>query len=495
MNNSAGVYNEDKSNKKDVSDEANTADTLWVKNINTSKVSPKSISETTTISKKNISYLLQLDVTKKKLEKADDDMGNLEDEITQIEADIEENINHIRILEEHAYALNIDYQKSSVAFSTDLKYYGLKSEKPVIDNEARTKFLEQKKPEAKEGWWIVLDNLYTLYLNRAKDKAVFDGVNVSITTFSENNTALYEKLTKLNTELWNLSQEYENIRNEWFLKSLETSDSKTSIDDFIADDVITSQFKRLISLLKDKDYMKKFWVKAQKWTVFIGDQETWKTFAAKILASEVGSNMYHIKAHDLFSENIKDPNQMLYWIFSTIIASVQKTQEPCFIFLDEIENIIDSIGQDSISHQNISNTIIKNIKNIQESDLDISIIAALSNKNKIDPRFLKYDLFDNQFFFDLPKIPERKRLFQNYIDKAEKHSWKRIFNFVVFDELAKKTDKFSAKHIKQLVDVCVKEYAYQHREGNPFLIDESFLLSKIEELRMEEKQKSGVAGY
>ena len=65
----------------------------------------------------------------------------------------------------------------------------------------------------------------------------------------------------------------------------------------------------------------------------------------------------------------------------------------------------------------------------------------------------------------------------------------------MFDELAKKTDKFSAKHIKQLVDVCVKEYAYQHREGNPFLIDESFLLSKIEELRMEEKQKSGVAGY
>lgn len=77
--------------------------------------------------------------------------------------------------------------------------------------------------------------------------------------------------------------------------------------------------------------------------LFSGSTDTGKTFAAKLLASEIGRKMYHIKAHDLFSEENLDPNAMLYFLFSSIIEKTQETKEPCIIFLDEIEKIIDSM--------------------------------------------------------------------------------------------------------------------------------------------------------
>lgn len=186
------------------------------------------------------------------------------------------------------------------------------------------------------------------------------------------------------------------------------------------------------------------------------------------MASEIDRKMYHIRAHDLFSETSTDPNQMLYILFYTIIDHVQKNKESCIIFLDEIEKIIDSMGEYNPAEQKmISNTILKNIINIQKSNLDIIVVAALSHKNKIDPRFMKYDIFDNQFYFELPQAEERKQLFQLYISKAEKRAKLKIFDPAIIDDMVKKTDGLSAELIKQLINSCVKEYLYTYLNAKP----------------------------
>lgn len=186
------------------------------------------------------------------------------------------------------------------------------------------------------------------------------------------------------------------------------------------------------------------------------------------MASEIDRKMYHIRAHDLFSETSTDPNQMLYILFYTIIDHVQKNKESCIIFLDEIEKIIDSMGEYNPAEQKmISNTILKNVINIQKSNLDIIVVAALSHKNKIDPRFMKYDIFDNQFYFELPQAEERKQLFQLYISKAEKRAKLKIFDPAIIDDMVKKTDGLSAELIKQLINSCVKEYLYMYLNAKP----------------------------
>jgi len=236
--------------------------------------------------------------------------------------------------------------------------------------------------------------------------------------------------------------------------------------------------------------------------LFHGESGTGKSFFAKVLASEINRKMYHIKYYDLFSEDITNPNDLLYSIFYNIIERAKTTKEPCIIFLDEIEKIISSIGDYSPDlEQIISNTIIKNITNIQKSELDIIVVAALHKKNSLDQRFSDYALFDNQFFFDKPKAPETKRLFELYIQEVESKSQRQMFDKNIdWDCLVKKTDGFSARYIKQIINVCVKEcfFTYidsQSQQAQQTLITQDIVLSKIDELKNEEKIKGKSAGY
>ena len=103
-------------------------------------------------------------------------------------------------------------------------------------------------------------------------------------------------------------------------------------------------------------------------------------------------------------------------------------------------------------------------------------------------------MFDSQFYFELPGNDERKRLFSHYIDKTNKQVKKNIFSSDVMeglDDLVKKTEKFSAEYIKQIIAISLKEYLYRKIVGGakPSLIDKEFLLSKIDELRLEDKKK------
>lgn len=53
---------------------------------------------------------------------------------------------------------------------------------------------------------------------------------------------------------------------------------------------------------------------------------------------------------------------------------------------------------------------------------------------------MKHDLFDNQFYFELPKPEERKKLFELYIAKAEKRAELELFDKNIIDDLVKKTE-------------------------------------------------------
>jgi len=92
-------------------------------------------------------------------------------------------------------------------------------------------------------------------------------------------------------------------------------------------------------------------------------------------------------------------------------------------------------------------------------------------------------LFDSQFFFELPKEEERKRLFHLYIQKAEKRAKTKLFATEIIDELAKKTELFSAEYIKQLINSCVREYLYAYIQNKDFFtIKSNFISSKIKDI-------------
>ncbi len=141
----------------------------------------------------------------------------------------------------------------------------------------------------------------------------------------------------------------------------------------------------------------------------------------------------------------------------------------------------------------ITNTIIKNITNIQKSDLDIIILAALVKKNIIDPKLLKYDLFPKQIFFSSMKDEERKNLFTLVFKDASSD----IVQFspdIDMDELIKKTNGFSPEYIKKLVAVAIEDATYasfsdKKKRGTPSIVTQKHLFKNIELLKEESKTK------
>lgn|GEM_PF-1593422 len=115
------------------------------------------------------------------------------------------------------------------------------------------------------------------------------------------------------------------------------------MNDLVADKHIVDDIQKIITMYKNPQPFVSAGLSLPKSILLYGQKDTGKTFAAKVVASELSRKMYHIKTYDLFSENNIDPNAMVYDLFSLIINEVQITKKPCIIFLDELETIINSM--------------------------------------------------------------------------------------------------------------------------------------------------------
>jgi ATP-dependent 26S proteasome regulatory subunit len=162
--------------------------------------------------------------------------------------------------------------------------------------------------------------------------------------------------------------------------------------------------------------------------------------------------MYYIKSYDIFTWWFSDPNIMLDTIFKSAIDK----KEPCIIFLDEIESFIWWYAWSP--YQNlIENTIRHHISKIKESDaVDIIIIWAISEKNKISPSLLKQDVFSKQIYFD--NLPENRCV--DFINKLAAENSVTIWSDVDVTKLVSslKDHDRNQEYIKKLMNIAIDSH-------------------------------------
>ena len=176
--------------------------------------------------------------------------------------------------------------------------------------------------------------------------------------------------------------------------------------------------------------------------------------------------MYHIKSYDIFTWWFSDPNAMLDAIFNWAI----KKKEPCIIFLDEIENF--AWWYEWSPYQNLmENTIRHHISKIKDSSLDIMVIWAISDKNKVWTSLLKQDVFSKQIYFDT--LSEDKCI--KFIKQIAKEY--NINLNIDIDKLVNslKDDNRSQESIKKLINIAIDFHKMGNEETeNITLLEEDF---------------------
>lgn len=250
-------------------------------------------------------------------------------------------------------------------------------------------------------------------------------------------------------EAQKMSDNMDDLNKAYFLNSY-LSTKNVSFDSFVSSELVEKQIANIVALNKQ-------WKPIPKTILLYWKSNLWKTYAANVLASELWRKMYHIKSYDIFTGWLSDPNAMLDAIFTWAI----KMKEPCIIFLDEIEDF--SCWDNWWPYQNlVENTIRHHISKIKDSSLDIMIIWAISNRNKVGPNLMKQDVFSKQIYFT-PLSPEKySKLFKSMLsDKGVKVC--EDFNVESLINGIKDLDR-DQEYLKKLIDMAIDFHQLNHAE-------------------------------
>ena len=279
---------------------------------------------------------------------------------------------------------------------------------------------------------------------------------------------LSEKIEKLESELSTIDdvglkyendiislQETKGIRDQSYFLNSHKSTKKVSIDDFVATPAVKKQINHILNLYKK-------WLPIPKTILLYWWHNLWKTYAANVLSSELWLDMYHIKSYDIFNSEYPDPAEMLKAIFSFVV----RKNEPCIIFLDEMEKF--SGGSEWSPYQKVlENTLRHHISKIKESNRDIIIIWAVSSWWKLDPSLLKQDVFQKQIEFEKYWDDECKELLQQIMQIKWLKFDKDVKLRDIISKLASSEWERNPEYIKCLIDTA-EDYHLLNSEDPEF---------------------------
>lgn len=182
-------------------------------------------------------------------------------------------------------------------------------------------------------------------------------------------------------------KQYENILDVYEPNSkysLDTYAGMACVKDYLKEGVINPIKKG------DKDII-------PKGLLLMGSAGTGKTYLAKCLASESGINFAEIKLSKFISKWVGESEQNLEKIFACV-----KSLAPCFVFVDEIDQVLQRGDEDCNGVRGTIFQMFMNFLSDAENRGDIIFIAATNYPNKLDEALKRAGRFDIKLVFTPP---------------------------------------------------------------------------------------------
>jgi ATP-dependent Zn protease len=234
--------------------------------------------------------------------------------------------------------------------------------------------------------------------------------------------------------------------NHWYRKflfkiSINPQKSKIKWNEIIGMEEIKEQLKKIYNDIKEQKQTKK--LQNNNHILFYGPPGNGKTFVAQAFANKLNIPYFYIPITKLF-ENQDSINL----IFERLIWYKKKYNTPIIVFIDEVDLIIPSRKQKTISakeKQQLQNFLTS----IDGSEFTngILIITSTNNKDTLDAALLRDGRIGIHIEFTNPNEEDIKKLFIEFAKK---------FNVILasdldYDFLIQKTKNSSIAKIRRLV--------------------------------------------
>lgn len=227
----------------------------------------------------------------------------------------------------------------------------------------------------------------------------------------------------------------------------------------------------LPSLQREK--YKKWNIKMSGGILLHGPPGCGKTLLAKAIANLGHFNFVSIKGPEVINKYVGNTEKAIREIFENA-----KLQQPCIIFLDEIDSLCQKRGNADFNDR-VVNQLLTVMDGFDDRG-EVFIIAATNRPELIDSAFLRPGRFDKILKIELPNYTEREDIFKKLTKNIE---------FEYFDFNLIKTDNFSGADIQGFIkDACINFLReYEHYENG--LIPKRYFINAANELNKVKTNK------
>ncbi len=245
---------------------------------------------------------------------------------------------------------------------------------------------------------------------------------------------------KFSRELVLRKKEQEKSFSKFGLKELTLGGAEKGLEDFGGYEDVKEELKDSILVpLKNPEVAYAYKLKPTKGILLFGPPGTGKTMLMRALAKEIDYPFFYVKTSELLSHFYGETERNISEVFK-----LARKNAPCIIFFDEVDAIAKDRKkvQDDVS-QRVLSTLLQELDGFDPNDR-IIFVASTNVPNLLDPALLRPGRIDKIIYMRLPTKEERKEIFKV-------HTKGLAIKDIDFDELAKRTERFSGADIASLV--------------------------------------------
>lgn len=206
----------------------------------------------------------------------------------------------------------------------------------------------------------------------------------------------------------------------------------------------------VVELLKDHTKVTKIGGKVLRGVLLSGPPGCGKTYLAKAIATEANLPFLAVSGSEFIEIFVGTGPARVRKLFKKA-QTLAKVEGGCIIFIDELDAVGTSRGQDlgfgaQTERNNTVNELLVQMDGLETSRFNVVVIAATNaNEDVLDQALLRPGRLDRKIYVDLPGLNDRTKLLQFYLGKVKADP------AVDIARLARRTVYSSAAEIENLV--------------------------------------------